>query len=601
MSPSLSQRSPLIIAPFFVCALLLGYKLDNQVAEIGEFSFIFPGVDSDGQPVRTARSSSPDGLLACVTPDTFDPLTLNVNAAAGYTHPDCYPFVQVVYLQVPRDYPANMSSTGFATLSILQSVVTENLTDGWFNSSLLVRAAQLPFLQIALTAALNSVTSSGQTLLVTLPIVWSTSRSVLYSGYAIAWLGGVCTLLTLCAFVRYRRDTRLRASSPLIMSISLLGILFLYVALVCIVAQPSTWSCDVMGWLLQLGYTLTFAPLLAKAYRIYRIFGRKRLRVLRSTDRQLLLFVGAALAIDVVMLTAAAVNTGNGLLQPVSFTILQSSDLRQHVYSACTPAPGASTVFVLEAIIKIGMLIAGVLLAFATRGVADEFNESKSMAFVVYNVVLVLLLIVPVIVVVGAVGDTMMILLLLLVAWVATFTLGSLFVAKLAPFLSRSPMTPTSPVVHRRSRSSGQQFSFLPLTDIASASVLLPYLRALDKHNAECKRALAALRAKEGVTGKGGVAPITPLKLIATPASAASVPQLLPGRLRMSGSSEKQPEQEKGGEQEQRAQKEEAAVMEPRLEVNAVGLTPDEVSLDGAVQVRAGERRVGTATAEGSE
>lgn len=506
----------------------IGYKLDDNVADrVQQFTLLFPTTTIDGHTVRTARPSNPASLLACATPHTFDPLTLNLNTATGNSNPDCYPLTQVVYMQVPHDYPVNQSSSGFVILSALQSLYNSPLIDGWFNNSMFIRATQLPFLQSALTAALNSVTSDGDTLLVTLPRVWVLSSSVQWSGIVIASLGGLCTLLTLCVFVRYRKDPRLRASSPLIMAISLVGIICMYVAVVLLVLTPSTATCSVLGWMSQLGYTLTFAPLLAKAYRIYRIFGRKRLRVLCITDRQLLLFIAVTVSVDAVLLTASSALGGSGPMLPASFTLTLSSDLRQHVYSLCQPAAHTTIVFTVQAILKCGMLVAGVLLAFATRGVSDEFNESKSMSLAVYNLVLVLVLIVPITVVVNAVGDAYVILLLFLVAWVATFTLGVLFIAKLVSFFTSSPHSLTSPVVRRRSQSSGRQqhFSFLSLNHIPSSAALLPYLLALDKHSVDCQRLMARLRQKEGF-----LTPTSPAKHLSPAVVPHSLP--LPGQLR---------------------------------------------------------------------
>ena len=132
----------------------------------GEFSLLFPAL-IDGQLVRTARASDPAGVLSCAMAGTFDPVTLDLNTAAGYTNPACYPLTQVVYMQVPHDYPVNESTVGFAILSALSSLNTQGIgIDGWFNDSMFVRAAQLPFLSAANIAALQSVTSGGDTLLV---------------------------------------------------------------------------------------------------------------------------------------------------------------------------------------------------------------------------------------------------------------------------------------------------------------------------------------------------------------------------------------------------------------------------------------------------
>ena len=55
-----------------------------------------------------------------------------------------------------------------------------------------------------------------------------------------------------------------------------------------------------MLWLGSLGFTLTFAPLFMKTWRIYRIFDRKALNVVKISNRKLNGLIGVLVACDVV-------------------------------------------------------------------------------------------------------------------------------------------------------------------------------------------------------------------------------------------------------------------------------------------------------------
>ena len=51
-----------------------------------------------------------------------------------------------------------------------------------------------------------------------------------------------------------------------------------------------------------MGLKFTFAPLFAKTWRIYRIFGVRKLKVIALTNRRLLLLCGALLSIELVLM-----------------------------------------------------------------------------------------------------------------------------------------------------------------------------------------------------------------------------------------------------------------------------------------------------------
>jgi uncharacterized membrane protein len=113
-------------------------------------------------------------------------------------------------------------------------------------------------------------------------------------------------------------------------------------------------------------------------------------------------------SIDIVYLSA-----WQGLSpMTASITTQLESDGREHAYQQCSLPLSitAQRMFIASIVIKGIWLLVGVLLAFSTRSVSDQFNESKSIALAIYNVVFAVGLIAPIAALINAIGDTQIVL-----------------------------------------------------------------------------------------------------------------------------------------------------------------------------------------------
>jgi len=157
---------------------------------------------------------------------------------------------------------------------------------------------------------------------------------------------------------------------------------------------------------------LTFAPLFAKTWRIYRIFGRKRLSVIKISNRKLAGMVGALLAAELAILAAwEAV----GPLQPVTTIQILGSPAVEYQYTQCGTSAEGTRFLVVIGVTKGLLLIYGALLAFSTRRVSSSFNESQSIAWAIYNVVFSMGVVIPIMSLVGVIGDAMVLLVAFLI------------------------------------------------------------------------------------------------------------------------------------------------------------------------------------------
>lgn len=216
---------------------------------------------------------------------------------------------------------------------------------------------------------------------------------------------------------------------------SLVGIMILYVAPMFLVATPSLANCSAMLWLANLGFTITFAPLFAKTWRIYRIFGMRKLSITKISNRQLAAIVGAIVGIDVIlMIIWQAMNP----LQPGVTLQLQGSTTYSYTQCMLPSGSGTSGVAIVAVVVatKGAMILFGCIMSFSTRKVSTNFNESQNIAWAIYNVIGACGIIAPIIAAVNAVGTTLIILEVFLVLWICSFTLAILYVPKLVVLFS---------------------------------------------------------------------------------------------------------------------------------------------------------------------
>ena len=220
---------------------------------------------------------------------------------------------------------------------------------------------------------------AGETILVTLPTPTKIAAGVAYTSDGIGGAGIALCGLTSVFIWYFRRRTAIRSSSPVFLFVMVLGLAMLFLSGIFFsYANPTDESCGAAFWLLDLGFYLTFAPLFAKSWRIYKIFMRTQMSVLKITDAMLLGRLGAGLVLELVLL--ALVHA----LDPVMARTQEVTAYpRNQLVSYCSPE--APALVAAMGALKGVLLVFGTIMSFTTRGVSDNFNESRPIAFSIYN------------------------------------------------------------------------------------------------------------------------------------------------------------------------------------------------------------------------
>ena len=93
----------------------------------------------------------------------------------------------------------------------------------------------------------------------------------------------------------------IRASSPNLLVIFLIGSMFLYSSIwTWTLTNVTAQACYLQSWLLSFGFTIMFSALFAKSWRVYKLSTNKSLRIFKISDTQLVIIILCLLAGDVV-------------------------------------------------------------------------------------------------------------------------------------------------------------------------------------------------------------------------------------------------------------------------------------------------------------
>lgn len=418
-------------------------------------------------------------IAACLE-NTFNPATSRFDIDKSPSL-ECYPYSQTVAIAVRKNYYSSTSNSsscqrGLDALKLVRWLTTTRAMDQLLLSTnkVLVPQSQGLAAQTYLDA-LNAVLCDSETLLITLPIVWELSEGVVGFGYAAASIGMFVTALYMAFVIVYRRHPVIRASSPLFMLTSLFGIMMMFGAIIALIQPATESSCSALAWMFSVGLMVTFAPLFAKAYRVWKIFGGKKLSVVKISNHKLMVIVLALFAVEaILMIVWQAVAP----LEPLLSDELQNG--RQHQYMQCSAEGTSGSFLVVVAIEKGFLLLGGALLGFSTRKVSSQFNESAFIAVSIYNTVFSIGVIGGIMGAIDMNGDARAALMLVAVLWISFFTGAVLVLPKALHVFNPEDKNAIGIVCSSGNSSSG--FSFISINVFTSLPMVNSYLAALRRH-----------------------------------------------------------------------------------------------------------------------
>ncbi|ORX61728.1 hypothetical protein DM01DRAFT_1128526 [Hesseltinella vesiculosa] len=234
-------------------------------------------------------------------------------------------------------------------------------------------------------------------------------------------------ILVIC----YRKRPAYRVASPLFCLLELTGFLFCYVASIFFVGERNHTNCVVVPVALNIGFSLVMGNLVAKNYRIYRIFNNVFAKQTTIKDMQLLRVSGSLLLLTVLILVIWF-----GLCDASTEIFPSSHDA---YYVGCVYDGASHSVFMalLTALAACELAFA-TFLAFKTRSIGktyEKYNECKQIGLSVYNIFFSALIGAVVFFLPATDFYTQHYLTATMIVWATTFCLFALFLPKFAQFV----------------------------------------------------------------------------------------------------------------------------------------------------------------------
>ncbi|XP_020785185.2 metabotropic glutamate receptor 4 [Boleophthalmus pectinirostris] len=231
---------------------------------------------------------------------------------------------------------------------------------------------------------------------VPIPIVkleWNSPWAVI--PVLIAVLGIMATLFVVATFVRYNDTPIVKASGRELSYVLLTGIFLCYATTFLMISTPDVFICSLRRIFLGLGMSISYAALLTKTNRIYRIFEQGKMSV--SAPR----FISPAsqLVITFSLISVQLLGVCIWFGVDPSQAIIDYEDQR-------TANPEMSRgvlkcdISDLSLICLLGysmlLMVTCTVYAIKTRGVPETFNEAKPIGFTMYTTCIVWLAFIPI-------------------------------------------------------------------------------------------------------------------------------------------------------------------------------------------------------------
>ncbi|KAJ7332956.1 hypothetical protein JRQ81_015136 [Phrynocephalus forsythii] len=229
-----------------------------------------------------------------------------------------------------------------------------------------------------------------------IPIVkleWSSPWAVV--PVFIAILGIIATLFVVVTFVRYNDTPIVKASGRELSYVLLTGIFLCYATTFLMIAEPDLGICSLRRVFLGLGMSISYAALLTKTNRIYRIFEQGK----KSVSAPRFISPASQLVITFSLISLQLLGVCIWFIVDPSHSVIDYEDQR-------TTDPRFARgvlkcdISDLSLICLLGysmlLMVTCTVYAIKTRGVPETFNEAKPIGFTMYTTCIVWLAFIPI-------------------------------------------------------------------------------------------------------------------------------------------------------------------------------------------------------------
>ncbi|XP_054578150.1 metabotropic glutamate receptor 4 isoform X2 [Eptesicus fuscus] len=229
-----------------------------------------------------------------------------------------------------------------------------------------------------------------------IPIIkleWASPWAVLPLFLAI--VGIAATLFVVVTFMRYNDTPIVKASGRELSYVLLAGIFLCYATTFLMIAEPDLGTCSLRRIFLGLGMSISYAALLTKTNRIYRIFEQGK----RSVSAPRFISPASQLAITFSLISLQLLGICVWFVVDPSHSVVDFQDQRT-LDPRFARGVLKCDISDLSLICLLGysmlLMVTCTVYAIKTRGVPETFNEAKPIGFTMYTTCIVWLAFIPI-------------------------------------------------------------------------------------------------------------------------------------------------------------------------------------------------------------
>jgi hypothetical protein len=210
--------------------------------------------------------------------------------------------------------------------------------------------------------------------------------SLLYTSYVLAGMATFLVIATAVAVYRQRRKRIMVFAQVEFLFLLLAGLLIISFGAIVISVPATNATCVASIWLINLGYTFELIPLIVKVSAINRLFSAatsmRRVVLRRESLFGAVIFISSLVVVFLILWT---------VLDPprkleefeLTDTLSEDEDTVVSTYSFCSSERDIWT------FLAVGwncvMLICATVLAVQSRKIQQDFNESQTLAMMIYS------------------------------------------------------------------------------------------------------------------------------------------------------------------------------------------------------------------------
>ncbi|XP_005111317.2 metabotropic glutamate receptor-like [Aplysia californica] len=217
----------------------------------------------------------------------------------------------------------------------------------------------------------------------------SKSSAIVILEISLSVAGIASSILVFAAYVYFRDERIIKAASRELSFLQLVAILLGYITMLVYAAPPTHERCATAFFLFCLTFNWIYAPLLVKAVRIYRIFhsaakGARQLKVVSPVSQVVL---SSTIVLGQVLICVIVT-----ILDHPSARLTQLVRTDRYVELSCDMTLSGMTSFLCY---NLTLVLLCSVLAFKTRKLPDNFNESRFISMCVSTTLVIWLAFIP--------------------------------------------------------------------------------------------------------------------------------------------------------------------------------------------------------------